>query len=387
MMPRAPANPDILKWARTTLNLTTEEVGERVLAKSVRQKAKVVAAWESGEAEPTYSQLEKLAYQVYKRPLALFFFPKVPDEEGPREAFRTLPDLEIAGLSSSMLRLVRRAQAMRLNLRDLCQGTNPARRRILRDLVITPSVSVSATSAAAQSVREYLGVPLEEQLRWRNVERAFSNWRDTMEANGVFVFKDAFHQDAVSGFSLFDVEFPLIYVNNSLADSRQVFTLFHELAHLLARTGGIDKVEDDYIPALGLHDRRVEIFCNRFAGAFLVPDRHFDRRIQKMAFSEGYVSELAHSYCVSREVVLRKFLDRGRVNQEQYEQLTKKWRKQAKRSRARGGNYYATQKVYLGKTYLDLAFGAYYRHAIDVRELADFLNMKVQTALNLEAAR
>jgi len=42
----------------------------------------------------------------------------------------------------------------------------------------------------------------------------------------VFVFKDAFRAEDYCGFSLFDPVFPLIYVNNSMPKSRQIFTLF-----------------------------------------------------------------------------------------------------------------------------------------------------------------
>jgi Zn-dependent peptidase ImmA (M78 family) len=42
----------------------------------------------------------------------------------------------------------------------------------------------------------------------------------------VFVFKDAFRAEDYCGFSLFDPVFPLIYVNNSMPKSWQIFTLF-----------------------------------------------------------------------------------------------------------------------------------------------------------------
>ena len=54
-----------------------------------------IMSWGSGDNSPTYIQLEKLAYKVYKRPLALFFFPEPPDEEMPQQSFRTLPEYEI----------------------------------------------------------------------------------------------------------------------------------------------------------------------------------------------------------------------------------------------------------------------------------------------------
>ena len=49
------------------------------------------------------------------------------------------------------------------------------------------------------------------------------------------------------------------------------FTLFHELCHILIKTSGIDKANDDYISRLELDNRKLEMICNMFAGKFLVP--------------------------------------------------------------------------------------------------------------------
>ena len=38
-----------------------------------------------------------------------------------------------------------------------------------------------------------------------------------------------FHNDDYSQFSIYDNNFPLIYINNSMSISRQISTIFHEL--------------------------------------------------------------------------------------------------------------------------------------------------------------
>ena len=50
--------------------------------------------------------------------------------------------------------------------------------------------------------------------------------------------QEVFQAEGLFGFCLQDDEFPIIYLNNSAAKSRQIFSLFHELAHLLLRTSG-----------------------------------------------------------------------------------------------------------------------------------------------------
>ena len=77
-MPVAGLNPEILKWVRQRAG---QSVGE--VAASINQKPETVKAWEKGESAPTYVQLETLAYRIYKRPIAIFFFPEAPDEPDP----------------------------------------------------------------------------------------------------------------------------------------------------------------------------------------------------------------------------------------------------------------------------------------------------------------
>lgn len=321
MKERIPVNPDVLRWARETLRLSQEEVAQRM-----NKKISDIEAWERGEASPTYIQLESLAYEIYKRPIALFFFPDVPEEEAVEQTFRTLPEQELQRMPSRILYLLRRARVFQLNLAELYDGVNPASRQILRDLEFAPSVAVTEM---AQQVRSYLGIDLAQQQSWDDADDALKRWREVLEDHGVFVFKDSFNspgkknEDSVestfSGFCLYDTGFPVIYVNNNKAKNRQIFTLFHELAHLLMHTGGVDTRQDDYIEYLAGNSRRIEILCNQFAGEFLVPSRDFQERLVGKSIDDGAIGYWAALYGVSRETILRRLLDWGRVSQQEYE--------------------------------------------------------------------
>src|SRR5436853_2511049 len=93
--PISGVNPALLVWARERSGLTVEDVAE-----AIGKSPLVVRQWEAGESAPTYVQLEKLAYGVFRRPLALFFFPQPPEEADPHQSFRTLPDFEIDDLTA-----------------------------------------------------------------------------------------------------------------------------------------------------------------------------------------------------------------------------------------------------------------------------------------------
>jgi transcriptional regulator with XRE-family HTH domain len=84
--PVAGLNPALLVWARERAGLTIAQVAD-----AMGKGPEVITSWEEGTSAPTYVQLEKLAYTVYRRPIALLFFPEPPSEPDPHQSFRTLP--------------------------------------------------------------------------------------------------------------------------------------------------------------------------------------------------------------------------------------------------------------------------------------------------------
>lgn len=372
-------NPALLIWAR-------ERAGQDVgaVAASLKKDVSVIEAWESGVAAPTYVQLEKLAYEVYKRPIAIFFFPFPPEEPDAGESFRTLPEFELERLEADTLFKVRKARALQESLAELNNARNPALRRIFDDIKLSASDTVKSVAA---NIREYLGVELGEQKTWKSPVEAFKSWRSAIENSGVFVFKDSFKQSGVSGFCLVDREFPIIYVNNSTPPARQVFTLLHELAHILLNSNGLTNVDDSFIALLKGAERQIEVFCNAFAAEFLVPDEDFRAVSRGVQVEDDALADLARLYSVSREVILRRFLEMGTIGSSTYESTVSRWRKEYESRRAErvpGGNYYATQATYLGKRYLELAFGRFYRGECTMEQLAGYLNVKATSVSGLE---
>lgn len=379
MTNRVPANPAVLRWAREGLGLSLEEVAQRL-----KKRAADVEAWETGRAAPTYVQLETLAYTIYKRPVAIFFLPEPPDEPSVKQAFRTLPEEEIDAIPPRVRYLLRKAAVLQANLYEIYDGANPAARRVLRDLAFPPSISAVRM---ARDVRANLGVDLSEQQTWHDAGIALHRWRDALEAHGVFVFKDSFNprskrrdgSDRYSGFCLYDAEFPLIYVNNNLPKTRQVFTLFHELAHLFMKTGGIDTESDQFVADLAGNARSIETLCNAFAAEFLVPGDDFAQQIREVSVDEHGIDRLARLYSVSREVILRRLRDRDRVAQEEYERLAAQWKGQMRtRKGAGGGDYYETRGAYLGQRYIGQVISRYSRRDVTAEQAADYLGVKVE---------
>lgn len=371
MAEQLPINPVLLAWARERAGQSVEEAAQRF---------KRWADWEAGRSGPTYPQLEQLS-DAFKVPIAVFFFPEPPEVPSINETFRTLPEAELDNLPTRVRMLMRNAKAMQLNLAELTDGRNPAERLITRDLAFPANVDIAEMAAV---VRNYIGVTIDDQQGWVGHDAALKEWRASLLNVGVFVFKDAFRVDDMSGFCLYDDEFPIIYVNNSATKTRQIFTYFHELAHLVFHTSGIDKIRDGYIDRLVGDARQIEIACNSFAAQLLLPDDAFETAMAGREASEATADALATQFHVSREVIFRRMLDQGRVTELAYNRAVDRWNAQRQRPRTPGGDPYWTKLAYLGREYVALALGQYHQNRIDESQLADFLDTKPRYVGRLE---
>jgi len=337
-----------------------------------------IAKWEAGEAFPSYPQLERMA-EKFKVPVAVFFFPAPPDLPAVEETFRTLGPEQIEEIPPRIRLLLRKARAFQMGLEELHGGRNPAERLITRDLAFHPTNRIEQI---ADEIRDYLGVTIEQQFAWGNADTALEEWRKVFLGVGIYVFKDQFREPGYSGFCLYDDEFPIIYVNNTTAKTRQIFTLFHELAHLLFRTSGVDTIGDGFVDELAGNDRRIEVICNRMAACLLVPEKIFDSTFASQAPTEMTAAELAQQFSVSREFIFRKFLDRDLITAAEYDQAVQRWAGQGQRGT--GGDHYNTKIAYLGTEYINLAFQRFYQNRIDYNQLADILDTKPKNLTRLE---
>ena len=374
-------NPVILVWARERAGYSVEEIALKLKRKSATE----VVDWECGKSVPTYSQLEKLAYTYYKRPLAIFFLPSPPPEIHPKELFRSLPDFEFEKLSPKTLYEIRKAEARVLDLYEINEGNNPIENPIYKRIAVTVDDDIETS---ADNIRNLFGVSLSKQLSW-NRENALKNWRTIFEENGIFVFKRPLEQ-SISGFCIMDEEFPIIYLNNSSSTSRQIFSLFHELIHILLSIPGITSIHQFRITNnLNPIDQKNEVFCNKLASEILIPRSDFIQYLDIESIDDEWIRELSNKYSVSRESILRKYLDYGKVTSEYYERKANQWNDEyflhkLESKKSSGGHGLFNQIHYLGDGFLKLLFGKYFQGRITQQQLADFLGTKVSNVNKYE---
>ena len=375
---KIPINPSVLAWARETSGFALNEMAK------VKQFANL-EKWETGEESPTYSQLEKLA-EKYHRPIAIFFFPNPPQEETIERSLRALSEEDLATVTPIVRFLFRKAKAFQLSLKELFEDRYDLQER---KLFWMKALSDAPIPEITKQVRERINVSVGEQESWKDSDEALRNWRDLLAENGIYVFKDAFKNPNISGFCIYDELFPVIYVNNSHSKNRQIFTIFHEVAHLIFKQSYLDIFNEDFWELELKNPNHEEVKCNAFAAEFLVPSSDFQVRIEGIDTNDDRnIYELANTYHVSREVILRRLLDQNLIAQNSYGEKIEEWHKTSEVSntdqKKGGGNYYNTKAVYLGNAYISLVLGKYYQGRIDVEQASEYLDIKSKSFAGIE---
>ena len=377
MANRIPINPEVLTWARRTAGYKIEDlVANKQFAK--------IGKWESGDESPTYSQLEKLA-EKFHRPIVVFFFPKPPPEEPVEKALRSVSEDSVENLNPVIHYLFRKAKVFQLSLAELFEGQEEIQKQRLSWLTKAEAIE---SSSFAERIRSILEVTIEEQQSWQGSDDAFKEWRRRLALRGVFVFKDAFKNTEVSGFCVYDDLFPVIFINNSHPKNRQIFTLFHELCHLLLKQSFLDISTEKSWLANQMHLGKEESLCNSLASEILVPVEHLISQVGSRSVDMTLVDQLADSYHVSREVIARKLLDQGLVSRPFYERMIHEWyslRESAPADTNKpSGNYYNTKSSYLGDSYISVVLRNYYQGKIDIVQASDYLDIKPKSFPGLE---
>ncbi len=373
--------PELLLWARKDSRLSIEEA-----AKKIDVAVDRLCQWESGELRPTIPQLRKLA-SVYKRPLAVFYLPEPPKTFDAMHDFRRLPDGVDDVISPGLSIEIRRAMARREIAIELA--------RQLGEPNIELALRVDARESAeivADQIRDYLAISIQTQFSWSDQYNALNSWRMALEDVGVLVFQTAhLPLDDMRGMSISEDILPCIIVNGQDSPRGRVFTLLHEFAHLSLRNGGICDLHETTMRRPTQTDA-MEVYCNRVAGAVLVPSASLlqeplVRRSSGLRdWSDEDVASLADKYWVSREVILRKLVLIGAASEdfyarkrEEFEEAYRQRREMQKLNKDSGHPpHYRMVVQRNGIRYTRMVLEAYYEDRITARDVSDFLDVRLK---------
>lgn len=378
---KAPANKNVLVWARETLGFDHGAV-----AKKIGTKAHIVKAWEEGEKSPSFNQLENLS-DLYRQPLITFF-----QEENPKEPqwpvdFRKFPDsgreplepeTKIAIWDAQWRQSI--AESLRSEM-DISIAFKPIGVQPLGD----PEV-------LAQKIRAKLGPSIETQRKWaKNFNHLYRYWRGLLEETGILVFRFDFPRNDVRAFALPGQLAPIITVSSHDSRNGSIFSLFHELAHLLF--GQSSTCNDfEFRKRAGSQKDRNEIFCNHFAGAYLVPaDALIGHELVgstvRKEMEDAEIRLLARYFGVSWEVVLRRLLILERLDEAFYrdwkERHQNTWNDPGSSGGGGGDKYTYVRKILnrQGIAYTETILTAYSEKIVSLTEASEYLGEKTRNVL------
>jgi Zn-dependent peptidase ImmA (M78 family)/transcriptional regulator with XRE-family HTH domain len=297
------ANPALLKWARQIIHLPKDRLAEKMEV-SVAE----VEAWESGATRLTFAQLRRVA-EVLRRDLSVFFLPEPPEEVSVPPDFRRFPDGE-ARPSTELLLEVREALLRRDAMLEVYRGLGEALPTF--SLKVEPGLE---PDTLADHLRLALGLTLPAQRAAASARKSLTFWRQAIEQAGVLVFQspDLSMQEA-RAFALPAEVLPIVVLNSHDAEAGRIFSLCHELCHLVMDRGNLHR------GPTGEHDP-IEVLCNAVAGRMLLPASALDAELQSAQEPANEVKRLARAYGLSERVVLRRLLDTRRLDRAEFQRL------------------------------------------------------------------
>lgn len=136
----------------------------------------------------------------------------------------------------------------------------------------------------------------------------------TFEKNGIIVFfydydfLKSLNDKKLDGFSTFVDDIPVVMVNKNVPNSRKVFTMCHELGHLIFHYGDIIS-----------YDKEVEKEANIFASEFLMPSASIENSLRNVDVRK--LVELKHSWKVSMAALLYRAKYLGAINEDKYRRI------------------------------------------------------------------
>lgn len=344
MTARVSIQPAVLQWALDRSERSPE---------MIHQAFPKIESWANGEPV-AWTNLEKLA-AFCRVPIGALFASKPASETLPIPDFRTVGG-RTPSPSANLLDTLYWAQTKQT------WYTGYASRQALEpvDFVGTAALATPPKVAAA-SLHKLLDLDVVPGVTYRT--DTMKVLRDRLEGAGVLVLTNGvvggnthrkLDPNDFRGFALVDNLAPLVFITGTDSGAAKLFTLAHEVGHLLLGKGGVDN------PAPGEGQGQIEAWCNAFAAELLVPEADFAHAISGQIDTATSVTPekletVAGRYQVSTLVILARLREIGIVSTTEYWPLFRQEQERIEAiletlpKRTPGGAFETTQPARLGR--------------------------------------
>ena len=303
------------------------------IAKETKYSKEKIVRWSnsSDTLRPTFNQAKNIAKCLHVPLAGLYMKPNdIPLKKLPSiKNYRTFPE-GYAGDDSSL----------NIAIFDLLQAKDflIKTKEELGEPVLAYSVNFNYLQRDVQKwaaeIRKVFGLSLETQFRLPSPRQFYLYVREKIEAHGIFVhcFSDV-DLEIARAIALYDDNTPIIGLNEEDRPPAKTFSIIHELTHLLKQQSSLC---NEMFNAFSSNQE--EVFCNAVAGEVLVPEDALKVILKKWKIDEIFsindITGIAGRFCVSKEVIIRRLLDIGRIKNPAYTAYMEECRRIVEQERA-----------------------------------------------------
>ncbi|MBI2084120.1 MAG: ImmA/IrrE family metallo-endopeptidase [Candidatus Aenigmarchaeota archaeon] len=332
------------------------------IAKKLGRSQEKLENIESGRDFLTMTEIRRLS-DIYQRPLIAFFTERISKLE-------TIPDYRInreKKLTPEIFLAERRAQYLASKIAELSEKQS--------QIPIFPE-DLTATQLV-ESFKKLLKIDNHE---FRKYDEILPYYKKILEEKlSILIIEYPFRADDIRAFSIFS-KMSIIVLNESDKSTVKLFSLFHEVCHLLKRTSAICSIEIEQE-----NKQSIENYCDSFSAEFLVPRNNLEiavKGLEKINWSN--ISDISQHYGVSKQVVMLRLLFIRKIDGRIYNMFKETFYKEKMEK-----NEFARrkwEKVFfnrVGNLAIKEVSGAYKKGDIAFSEATGILNVKTKYAEKL----
>ena len=227
-----------------------------------------------------------------------------------------------------------------------------------------------------------------DNAKKKSKSERFTHIKQVLESNNIIVQQSGMSQNQTQkpisitecrGYAIYDEYAPLIFINsNDSSINGKIFTLLHELAHILLKHSGVSS-----------YDFRAneEYQCNEIAGEILMPTNEFTKQWNKNISLENNIKNISAYFnnTASPLAIATKALLNNLINNKKYQDFKESYLVQiSTRKQNSGGSYYlntiaANSKNFAKSVIVDTLNG--YETYKDAMNLLDIKSIKAFNGL------
>lgn len=376
-----PIHPATLKWIRIELGLSIQQAADKL-----KLSAEQLQNWENGSEGITLSQAKKIA-EKYKVSLPFLYLKETPK----KHRFKSIIDFRSANhqenFSDRLCWAIKTIHDRQIWMREFLQAEDKKPLEWLGKFSNTNNIT-----GIAQKCQLWLDVRQDEISALKNNKEALDYWKAKIESKGVVIAQNNNHRFSqvdrkeYSGLVLYDKYVPFILLNPKDSYARRIFTLLHELAHLLVKPQSSLSLldfrtdEDEY--------DEVEVLCNNIASNILLDKASIDSNWDEKLSIKDNIAELTKQFKASYSATAVAIKKNGIISQQDLDELLDFYKKQDEKNREQLD--IANSKFFLppkpdkqvldrcGKLLTTQVLTAYEQGSINASDIHSVLGMKLK---------